>query len=135
LDSDNEELGLARIEEIMEAILKKKQYKIYQYHQPNPSINLSFDYSNGSGDLKDTVLGLISAEKVFRLYLDPNAGVDDRIRIDNKVDDYLKKHFDQYRDYFRYPIVDEESPEYTYYSHLKEDAQYDDLTILGILKK
>jgi methyl-accepting chemotaxis protein len=135
LGSDNEELGLARIEEIMDAILKKKQYRIYQYHQPNPDINLTFDFSNGSGDMRDTVLGLIAVEKVFRLYPDPNAGPDDRIRIDNKVDAYLKLHFDQYREYFRYPIEDDEYPEYTYYSHLKEDAQYDDLTILGILKK
>jgi len=135
LNSENEELGLARIEEIMDAILKKKKYKIYQYHQPNKDIQLSFDYSNGAGDMKDTVLGLIAAEKVFRLYQDPNAGPDDKIRIDNKVDEYLKKHFDQYRDYFRYPEPDLEYPEYTYYSHLKEDPQYDDLTILGIRKK
>jgi len=135
LNSDNEELGLARIEGIMEAILKKKTYKIFQYHQPNKDIHLSFNYTDGSGDVKDTVLGLIAAEKVFRLYKDPNAGPDDKIRIDNKVDDYLKKHFDQYREYFKYPEPDLEYPEYTYYSHLKEDPQYDDLTILGIRKK
>lgn len=133
--STNEELGLARIEEIMDAALKKKTYQIYQYHQPDKDIKLSFDFSNGTGDMKETVLALIAVEKVFRLYPDPSAGPDDRIRIDNKVDDYLKEHFDQYREYFRYPIEDDEYPEYTYYSHLKEDPQYDDLTILGILKK
>ncbi|MDC7236134.1 MAG: SpoIIE family protein phosphatase, partial [Spirochaetales bacterium] len=133
--SDNEELGLARIEEIMDAVLKKKTYQIFQYHQPNKDIKLSFDFSNGSGEIKDTVLALISVEKVFRIYPDPNAGPDDRIRIDNKVDEYLKQHFDQYREYFKYPVPDEDYPEYTYYTHMKEDPQYDDLTILGIHKK
>ncbi|MBF9017674.1 MULTISPECIES: SpoIIE family protein phosphatase [unclassified Oceanispirochaeta] len=133
--SDNEELGLTRIEEIMDAVLNKSTYQIYQYHQPDKDIKLSFDFRQGIGDMKETVLALISVEKVFRLYPDPNAGPDDRIRIDNKVDEFLKVHFDQYRDYFKYPIPDEDYPEYTYYSHMKEEPQYDDLTILGIHKK
>lgn len=133
--SDNEELGLARIEEIMDAVLNKSTYQIYQYHQPNTDIKLTFDFTQGSGDMKETVLALISVEKVFRLYPDPSAGPEDRIRIDNKVDEYLKVHFDQYKEYFKYPIPDEEYPEYTYYSHMKEESQYDDLTILGIHKK
>ena len=130
-----EELGIPRIEDIIEAALQKKTYKLDLYHMPNPDLEFSFDFTRGDGSMKETVLALISVEKIFRLIPDPDAGPDDRIRIDNKIDEYLKIHFDQYREYFKYPIPDEEYPEYTYYSHLKEDKQFDDLTILGIRKK
>ncbi len=130
-----EELGIPRMEAIIEAALQRKQYSLQQYHKPDPDRELSFDFTKGSGTMKEAVLALISVEKVNRLVPDPNAGPDDRIRIDNKIDEFLKLHFDQYREYFKYPIPDEEYPEYTYYSHLKEDEQFDDLTILGIRKK
>ena len=130
-----EELGIPRMEAIIEAALQMKTYNLEQYHKPDPDIQLSFDFSKGNGTMKEAVLALISVEKVNRLVPDPDAGPDDRIRIDNKIDEYLKVHFDQYRDYFKYPIPDEEYPEYTYYSHMKEDKQFDDLTILGIRKK
>jgi methyl-accepting chemotaxis protein len=130
-----EELGIPRMEAIIEACMHKDTYELDQYHAPIPDLKLSFDFSNGGGTMKETVLALVSVEKVNRLIPDPSAGPDDRIRIDTKIDEFLKLHFDQYRDYFKYPIPDEEYPEYTYYSHLKEDEQFDDLTILGIRKK
>ncbi|MDC7240686.1 MAG: SpoIIE family protein phosphatase [Spirochaetales bacterium] len=132
---DFEELGIPRMEQIIESVLHKETYDLYQYHKPNPDLKLSFDFTGCEGTMKEAVLALISVEKVFRLVPDPSAGPNDRIRIDNKIDDFLKVHFDQYRDYFKYPIPDEEYPEYTYYSHLKEDEQFDDLTVLGIHKK
>jgi len=135
VNSEFEEFSIPRIHDVIEATLHKQKYTLFKYHDPTPQKLLSFDFTNCSGDMDQAVMALVSVEKVFRMNADPTAGDDDRIRIDNKIDEFLKKHFDQYREYFRNPIPDEEFPEYTYYSHLKEDAQYDDLTILGIKKK
>ncbi len=132
---DFEELGIPRMEQIIESALHRESYELFQYHKPDPDLKLNFDFTECDGTMKEAVLALVSVEKVFRLVPDPSAGPNDRIRIDNKIDDFLKAHFVQYRDYFKYPIPDEEYPEYTYYSHLKEDEQFDDLTVLGIHKK
>jgi len=78
---------------------------------------------------------MLSVEKIFRMFPDPKAGANDRIMVYRKIDDFLRKHFDQYNEYFRYPVDHPEMPEYIYYTHLKETAQYDDLTVLAIRKK
>ena len=133
--SDFEEFGFARIHDVIESVLHKQSYALFKYHNPDPERELTFDFSECSGTVDQAVMALVAVEKIYRLNPDPSAGKDHRIRIDSKIDGFLKKHFDQYREYFRYPIDDEEYPEYTYYSHLKEDEQYDDLTILAIKKK
>jgi len=55
--------------------------------------------------------------------------------VDKKVDDFLKRHFVQYRRYCAHTREHPENPAYMYYTHIKEDEQYDDLTILGIKRK
>ena len=134
-DSDFEEFGFNRIHSVIEASMHRESYSLFKYHNPLPDHPLDFDFTSCSGDIDQAVLALTAVEKIYRLNPDPSAGSDDRIRIDKKVDEFLKRHFIQYREYFRYPIPDEEFPEYLYYSHLKEDEQYDDLTILAIKKK
>ena len=80
-------------------------------------------------------------ERIFRFYPDPSSGPEDIIRIDKRIDEFLKKHFDQYNNYFHHPLAKprgvstEELAVYNYYSHLREDHQFDDLTVLGIMKK
>jgi Stage II sporulation protein E (SpoIIE) len=135
IGSKVEEMGLKRIDEIANALLNGKSYKLIQHHNPFPDSELSFNFSGCEDSLEDAVLGLLAVEKVFRMYPDPNADARDRIMIDNKVDNFLKEHFNQYDVYFKYPQKNPDLPEYTYYTHLKETAQYDDLTILGIRRK
>ncbi|MFW6329369.1 MAG: histidine kinase, partial [Alkalispirochaetaceae bacterium] len=88
-----------------------------------------------SVNAEDTVLAIVSVEKVFRLIPDPKAGPDDRVQVDKKIDEFLKKHFPAYDRYFHHPLEENEQSEYRVFSHLKEDEQYDDLTILAIRKK
>lgn len=135
ISSDNEELGLRRIDEIANALLNGETYELIKHHNPFSDRHLTFNFSQCENTLEDTVIGLLSVEKIFRMFPDPGAGAKDRIKIDIKIDNFLKKHFDQYNEYFRYPIENKETPEYIYYSHLKETAQYDDLTILAVRKK
>lgn len=130
-----EELGLKRIDEIANTLLNGRSYQLIQHHNPFSENELSFNFSGCEDSLEDAVLGLLAVEKVFRMYPDPNADVRDRIMIDNKIDNFLKEHFNQYDEYFRFPQENSDLPEYTYYTHLKETAQYDDLTLLAFRRK
>lgn len=84
-------------------------------------------------------MALISVEKVFRLYRDPSATEKDAVLVDEKVDAFLKAHFDQYRLYCSdvrpNPDPQRDNPGYLLYGGIREDDQYDDLTILGIRRK
>jgi hypothetical protein len=80
-------------------------------------------------------MALVSVEKMFRLYKDPKAGEGSRVLVDKKVDAFLKNHFFQYRSYCSYSQENPGNDTSMYYTHLKEDEQYDDLTILGISRK
>ncbi|MBN2657071.1 MAG: SpoIIE family protein phosphatase [Spirochaetales bacterium] len=135
IGSDFEELGLRRIDEIANAILNGEKYELIKHHNPFPDEKLTFDFTGCDDSIEAGVMGLLAVEKIFRLFPDPNAGPGDRIMIYRKIDDFLKKHFDQYSQYFRHPVEHPDMPEYIYYTHLKENSQYDDLTVLAIRKK
>ena len=69
------------------------------------------------------------------MYRDPKAGEFERVQVDRKVDLFLNSHFRQYPIYCGNRKDHPDAQEYLYYTHVREDAQYDDLTILGITKK
>jgi hypothetical protein len=133
--SDNEELGMKRIEEIIESVFKNKTYSLHKHHNPVGDEELTFDFRQCSGSVEEAVLALIAVEKVFRLYPDPTAKKDDIVHIDRKIDEFLQKYFVQYKYYFKHQLDKNDDPDYAYYTHMKEDEQYDDLTILAVRKK
>ena len=136
---DNEEFGYDRITAILEAVASKGSFHLEKQHNPVPGEVLGFDFSDCEGTLEEKVLALVSVEKVFRMYKDPSATEKDSILVDEKIDAFLERHFDQYRLYCgsKAPYVDpsKENPGYLLYRGLREDSQYDDLTILGIRRK
>ena len=107
----------------------KKRQSDFDYEQ------MDFDFSSCNGTIEDAVLALISVEKVFRMYKDSSAQSFDCVQVDKKIDTFLSKYFLQYNIYccdkVPHPIYDE----YFYYKQIKEDIQYDDLTILGIARR
>ncbi len=133
--SDGEELGIARIHEIVNAVMNRGEYRLVKYHNPIPDEELVFDFSTCEGTVDEAVMALVAVERVFRLYPDPEAGLEDRIVIDAKVNDFLLEHFLQYDKYFNHLIEQDETSGIILFSHLKEDEQYDDLTILAIKKR
>jgi hypothetical protein len=80
-------------------------------------------------------MSMVSVEKMFRVYRDPDAGEDSRVLVDKKIDLFLKEHFRQYRTYCAQTREAPGSEGYKYYTHVKEDEQYDDLTLIGIHRK
>ncbi|MBN1523589.1 MAG: SpoIIE family protein phosphatase [Spirochaetales bacterium] len=133
--SDNEEMGLPRFYGVVEALFAKTAYALSKYHNPIAGEVLTFDFASSEGSIDEAVLAPVSMEKVFRLVLDPAAGKDDLVRVDKKIDAFLSKYFSQYNQYFKNRIEREDETDYVYFSHLKEDEQYDDLTIIAVRKK
>ena len=131
----DEEMTPERVEGIINAVMAREVYKLHKYHNPEDSGDLQFDFTSCEGRVEDVIMALVSAEKMFRCYKNPNVGEDSRVLVDKKVDEFLKNHFLQYRRYCSHTREFPENPAYMYYTHVNEDEQYDDLTILGIKRK
>jgi hypothetical protein len=131
----NEELGKNRVEEVINAVMNRGTYSLYKYHNGEGEQTLHFDFTACAGTMEEAVTALVSLEKIFRLYKDSAAGEDDRVLVDRKVDEFLKARFLQYRTYCTRSKVSSENNAYLYYTHVREDPQYDDLTIVGIRRK
>ncbi len=132
---DNEEFSIERINSVIDAVMNMKQYVLEKNHNPVPGEDLTFDFSSCSGSAEELVLALAAVEKVFRIYPDPQAGPSDQILVDEKILGFLKNHFNQFETYFHHPLPADEKSEYRTFSHIKEEDQYDDLTLLAIKKK
>jgi hypothetical protein len=136
---DNEEFGYDRVQAVLEAVAGRGSYRLVKHHDPVPSDVLTFDFASCQGTLAEKVLALIAVEKVYRMYPDPSAGPKDTVVVDEKVDAFLQEHFDQVRLYRKAdlvkPLVDPDNPGYVTWGAIREDEQYDDLTILAIRRK
>ena len=89
---------------------------------------------------------MAGVEKVFRLYKAKGAAgkvyATEKgairmegavVRVDRKIDGFLKKCFNRY-DYYCSQQQDLQEENYIYYCGVEEDRQADDLTLLGIQK-
>jgi len=131
----DEEMSPERVEAIINAVMAKEVYTLRKFHNPEGEVELQFDFSTCDGRVEDVIMAMVSVEKMFRCYKPANAGEESRVLVDKKVDEFLKGHFLQYRKYCLHTREFPENPAYMYYTHVKEDEQYDDLTILGIIRK
>jgi serine phosphatase RsbU (regulator of sigma subunit) len=131
----NEEMGAGRVEEIINAVMNRELYILHKWHNPEGGADLSFDFTTCQGRVEEAIMALVSVEKIFRCYKNPKAEEDSRVLVDKKLDAFLKAHFLQYRYYCSRTRENPGNSSYMYYTHLNEDEQYDDLTILGIRRK
>ena len=132
----DEEMSPERVLDIINAVMNKEVYTLHKYHNPEgENRDLQFDFTGCEGKVEEAIMAMVSVEKMFRMYKDPKAGADSRVLVDKKVDDFLRKHFRQYRDYCYDTMENPGNDAYMYYTNVKEDEQYDDLTILGVNRK
>lgn len=131
----DEEFSIPRIRAIVRAVQSRGTYVLERAFNPVENEELVFDFASIEPNAETTVMALIGIEKIFRLVPDPNAGSDDYVVIDREVDDFLSKTFLGYASYFHHRIERKEEGQYRTYAFLKEDEQYDDLTILAVRKK
>jgi hypothetical protein len=131
----SEIMGSTRVYGIINAVMNRAVYRMNKWHNPEVDKDLCFDYSGCNGEVEEVIMALITAEKMFRCYRDPGTTVDDEVLIEKKADAFLRAHFSQYSDYCSHTRECHENSSYIYYDYLKEDEQYDDLAILGIMRK
>ena len=131
----NEEFGAYRITDVTEAILARKTYRLYKTYNPVRDEELLFDFSGCRPTAENLVLGLMAVEKIFRAYKDNSAGQHDQVFVDKAIDNFLRNHFNQFDKYFSHLSVKQNIHNANIYTHVMEDDQYDDLTILAIRKK
>jgi hypothetical protein len=132
---EDEEMGYDRVKDIINAVMNKMIYTLYKYHNPEGETKLLFDFTRCEGTVEEAIMAMVSVEKIFRCYRNPRATEDSRILVDKKIDRFLRNYFLQYREYcFNFREIPGNDV-YMYYTHLNEDEQYDDLTILGIMRK
>jgi len=132
----DEEMGPERVQEIINAVMNKQVYTLHKWHNPEGNDKeLKFDFTGSQGNVEEVIMAMVSVEKMFRCYFDPKATEDNLVLVDKTIDTFLKKHFLQYRNYCSFTRETPGNPAYMYYTHLSEDDQYDDLTILGIKRK
>jgi hypothetical protein len=131
---EREEFGTYRIYAVVEALKRQTEYRLERLYDPD-GLDLVFDFRSCEPTPENVVLALVAVEKVFRLHRHPEAGRDDRVRVDTKIDRFLRRFFRQYDEYFHHPLDLEDLPEYRYFTHIREDEQEDDLTVLAIRKQ
>ncbi|MDX9898802.1 MAG: SpoIIE family protein phosphatase [Spirochaetia bacterium] len=133
-----EQLEEYRIKEITEAIMSRGSYTLTKVDDPlGDDMHYDFDFSVLEASPEDLVMGLAAVEKVFRLVPDPKASDDDKIMVDVRVDRILAMCWKQYPRFcsMKKPLPDPRIQEYLYYMGIKEDEQYDDLTMMLIRRK
>ncbi|MBN1835229.1 MAG: SpoIIE family protein phosphatase [Spirochaetales bacterium] len=132
---DYEALGRERAHAIVEAVFNRRRYVLSGHHNPALPEDPSFDFTRCAGTAEEAVLALIAVEKVLRVLPGMGATANDRIDVDGRVDAFLQEHYEQYGTYFTGRVEAEGQAGTVVYSGLREEEQYDDLTILAIRKK
>ncbi|MFZ4617563.1 MAG: SpoIIE family protein phosphatase, partial [Rectinemataceae bacterium] len=146
---DAEHLGPERLDAFIEAYDKREVFSLRHDHETDRDLVMSFDFTKATGSLEERLISYLGVGKVFSIY-DWNAGDDATILVDRRIDKFLSVFFDQYSLVFRKKesitvktgrkdregkdeIV--EDPNYFLFRGIREDEQYDDLSIVGILRK
>ena len=131
----NEEMTPERVTGIIESVYAKKKFKLSKYHNPVPNEQLDFDFTNCEPTAENAIMALVSVEKIFRIYKPLAPKETDKIKVDRKIDSFLRQHFLQYSNYCMNHSDVPNEPCFVYYEGVLEDPQYDDLTLIGIKKE
>jgi hypothetical protein len=132
---DYEMIETPRVFGVLEACLNRSTFMMTKFYNPVPGEEFTFDFRSGGGTPREAVLAVIGMDKVFRIYKDSATDQSSRVRVERNVADALRKHFVQFDQYFSHPVDDDGKSPQVIFSHLKEDDQFDDLTILMVRKK
>ncbi|HUX36541.1 MAG TPA: SpoIIE family protein phosphatase [Rectinemataceae bacterium] len=147
--AEAEHLGPERLDAYIEAYDRREVFVLNHDHESERDLRMSFDFTKADGSLEERVIAYLAVGKVFSIY-DWKAGEEASILVDKRVDAFLRRCFDQYDLVFRQrenlevksgrqdeagrEIMMAE-PNYVRFRGIREDEQYDDLSIAGIRRK
>lgn len=132
---DNEEMTPERVTSIIECVFARSKYELHKYHALDGQSDFTFDFSTCEGSAEDAIMALVSVEKIFRMFKPKNAVQSDRIKVDKNIDNFLHQHFNQYAEYCSDKQEVDGDPTHIYWCGVREDPQYDDLTLVAIKKQ
>ena len=127
-----EEFTSGRIKEVIEAVYSHGSCTLHKFHAPAAQSDLTLDFSGCGDSAEDAVMALASAEKLFRMV--STKSYYDIVKADHKVDAFLEKHFVEYHQFIPHKKVLKSKPNFVYYNCIREDSQFDDLTLVAIKK-
>lgn len=131
---DNEEMTPERVTDIIEAVFARSKYSLHKFHAPEGQADFEFDFTECEGTAAEAIMALVSVEKIFRITKPKNATQNDRVKADRNIDKFLRKHFMQYSTYCSDRQEIENNPSHIFWCGVKEDPQYDDLTLIAVKK-
>lgn len=134
-ESLNEEFSPERVKEIIENVYANTSFTLTKKDDQDEIKELVFDFSDLEPTADSAILALVSIEKMFRVYRSPNPTPHDKVKVDKKIDDFLRMHFKQYGTFCgsRSPVEGDDN--FIYYNGILEDPQYDDLTLIALKKE
>lgn len=146
-----EQFGQKRIEDVIQAVMRKQHYILEKQDNPSPADILEFDFSTCQGTLEESIIALAAVERVFRMVKSPQVRQSDEISVENFVDDFLRQHFSLYSKYCTPALSSEvveqgtvqgqndiqkllqtENENVKKYAYIQEDKQADDITLIAI---
>jgi hypothetical protein len=146
---DNEHIGPQRVDAFIAAYDNRQVYHLHHDHESDRDLMMSFDFTKATGDLSERAIAYVAVGRVFCIH-DYNAGPDDEILVDKRVDAFLERFLDQYELVFRNREAVEvktgdknpdgterivEDPNYVRFRGIRDEEQYDDLSIVAIRRK
>jgi HAMP domain-containing protein len=129
---ESEMIETERLFGVLEAALTRSTYVMTKFYNPTPEEVFTFDFHSGSGSLREAVYAVIGLDRMFRVYRDSTTDENSQIQMDRNVLEFLRKHYVEFDRYFTHPLDDDGKAPQIAYTHLAEDEQFDDLTILMV---
>jgi hypothetical protein len=129
----SEMFGSKRIADIINAVMNRGHYTLRKPHDPQE--NYLFDYSGCEGTADEAVMAAVSAEKLFRMFKAPANAENCRVPVDARIDAFLRGSLAKYERFIKDTSAGDTSAGTVYYEGMCEDEQYDDIAILGVMRK
>ncbi len=130
----SEEFSPERVKDIIEAVFDQRLYTLKKNMEGEVPLEFNFDFTRMEASAENAIMALVSIEKIFRIYKPYKENDSEKIKVDKKIDSFLRLCFKEYSDYCSQRAEDEEDQTSLYYMGLCQDPQYDDLTLVSVKK-
>lgn len=134
-ESLNEEFNPDRVKEIIESVYANTGFTLVKQDDHDEVKELNFDFKDMEISAESAIMALVSIEKIFRMYRNPSPKPQDKVKVDKKIDEFLRLHFKQYGTFCTQRSPVEGDDNYIWYHGVLEDPQYDDLTLIAVKKE
>ena len=119
---------------MIEAVFERRIYTLKKNQEGENALEFTFDFTRAEANAENAIMALVSIEKIFRIYKPFKPNGNEKIKVDKKIDEFLRQYFKNYGEWCSERSEVEDDPTQLYYIGLCEDPQYDDLTLVSVKK-